>query len=128
MSSCGVWGEHTHKHFKVRENSRLFRFMKIPIRRVPFSVAEKSRWVYGADNLDAKVWTLTVLGVLHSLFGLTMVVEPTAAGERKRIADWLTNQATYRFSTHGVHDERGAALWDAAAALYDGEMGSKLDG
>lgn len=72
---------HRHWHVKIQKGSRTEKVVRaiahIPLRKVDFEAANKSRFVYGAHDMSSAVWTLTVLGVLHTLTGLTLeIVEP----------------------------------------------------
>ncbi len=42
------------------------------------------------------------------------------------ITQWLFDMAVERFRHFGPHDERGAAFWDAAAALAEGRVPDRV--
>lgn len=80
MSQHGLWSgrspEKTHKHryISLPEHSIRRHLLRTPLRVVDFETAEKSRLLYGAESLNSEAWTLTPLGLLHSLFGVTVKV------------------------------------------------------
>ena len=70
---------HKHRHITVTEGSLVHRFLlpvlHLPLRKVDFETANNSRLVWGAHDMDSDEWTLTVLGLLHTFTGLTIIVE-----------------------------------------------------
>lgn len=71
MSAQTRW--HKHWHVKVRYNSRLYRLLKIVLwRSTDEDYVRRSRLVWGQPDTRDDAYTLTVLGLLHTLTGLTL--------------------------------------------------------
>jgi len=66
---------HHHWFITVPSDSRIVRWLQKPLRKVDFETAKKSRFVWGAETMDSKEWVLTPLGILHTLTGLTLILE-----------------------------------------------------
>lgn len=77
---------HKHRTLKIKREGFLYRSLtKVLARTADPERAEKSRWVWGPGEPEriegdgpvrfAQVYELRVLGVLHSLTGLTLEVK-----------------------------------------------------
>lgn len=60
---------------KMKRGNWALRLLQMPLARTDFETAKKSRWTWGADTLLSEVWTLTPLGILHTLTGLCVEVQ-----------------------------------------------------
>lgn len=71
---------HTHRYVKVREGSLVYRVLKKTLLTTTNrDRVERSRMVFGVvqdDRDEHEHYTLTLLGLLHGLTGLTIRTQP----------------------------------------------------
>lgn len=69
---------HKHRHLRVREDGWVYRVLRAPLFHTGhIGRAERSRFVYGPCTTDRGAhpcYTLSALGILHPLVGLTLEV------------------------------------------------------
>jgi len=75
--------------------------------------------------LGQPVAAMTVRALLHTVERLTEERDAAEVDALRKAGGLLGEQAALRFETHGVHDARGAALWDAGCFIDpdDGAFG-----
>lgn len=77
---------HKHRYLHVGVNSTLLHLLRTPlVHSADREAVEKSKWVWGADRSDiisgdgpvryVTTYRLTVLGILHTLTGLTVCTD-----------------------------------------------------
>ena len=67
---------HRHWQLPVRKGSLVYKVLRYPLTTTTFEKASKSRLVWGAESMDSKVWSLSLLGLLHTATGLTLTIKP----------------------------------------------------